>query len=394
MEPRRFIPRAVALVALALTLANVLGCSLAVKAPAATLSPAPTRTLRGNNDLNVIQATSSSPGQQALSVTEVADRVSPAVVQVTNQQEVSTQQFQRPVPEVAGIGSGVIYDPSGLILTNDHVVAGADRLLVALPDGRTFDARIVGTDPRTDLAVIRVDGQNLPVATLGSAGDLEVGQPVVAIGNALGLTGGPTVTQGIVSALDRAVQQPSIEPEGTPEGERRGGAFLFDLIQTDAAINPGNSGGPLVDLQARVIGINTIIAATTAAGEPVEGIGFAISVDTARRIATQLVTTGRAVHPFLGVEYIPLNPGLAARLNAPVDRGMYVTDVVPNSPAAQAGLREGDIIVNADGQELEAESSLARVIDGKQPGDSLDITILRDGRRRTIRVTLVEEPPA
>lgn len=390
---RRFSTRAwLAVLALITVATGAQGCALSAtrQAPA---SPAATATALPEG-LGIVQATALPPAEGELSIPEVARRVRPAVVQVTNQREVGVEQFGRPVPETAGIGSGFIYDPSGLILTNDHVVAGADQLVVALPDGRTFQARVIGQDPQTDLAVIKIDGENLPLATLGSAGNLVVGQTVVAIGNALGLDGGPTVTEGIVSALGRAIQIPSPPPEdaGTPRPGPRAGTFLFDLVQTDAPINPGNSGGPLVDLLAQVVGINTLVATSTAGGVPVEGIGFAISIDTARRIAAQLVATGRAVHPFLGIEYVPLNPALAARLGAPVQRGMFVTRVIPHSPADDAGLQQADIIISADGQELRSESSLARFIDGRQPGDTVQLTIVRDGERRTVSVTLAQQP--
>jgi len=332
-------------------------------------------------------ATAASGVPAGSSITEVANRVRPAVVQVTNQAVVGTDQFNRPVPQINGIGSGVIYDPNGLILTNNHVIEGADQLVVGLPDGRSFSATVVGADPQTDLAVLRISAPDLPVARLGDSSTLSVGDWVVAIGNALGLSGGPTVTQGIVSALGR-----SIAPSNTPQPGERATSFLYDLIQTDAPINPGNSGGPLVNLQAQVVGINTLVATSSGQNAPAEGIGFAISINTARAIAGQLVAAGHVTHPYLGITYVALNPALAAHLKTSAQRGMYVDSVDPNSPASQAGIQQGDVIVSADGQPLVSESDLGRIINQHKPGDQVQLTIERDGRQQTIGVTLGQQP--
>ncbi len=376
---------------LALTLASLSSCSAILGRSAQATDPTKTPAARAGVLPGAQPTIVPVPGQATLR--QVAGRVSPAVVQVTNQQQVRVEQFRGPVLETAGIGSGVIYDASGLVLTNEHVVTGADVLIVALPDGRTFQAQVVGTDVVTDLAVLRISGQSLPVAQLGTAANLAVGDWVLAIGNALALTGGPTVTQGIVSALDRSIQTPDTSPgEDDQSQPSQGGRFLFNLIQTDAPINPGNSGGPLVDLQAQVVGINTLVAATSQSGQPVEGIGFAISIDTAKRIADQLVASGRAVHPFLGVQYVPLNPALAARLGTSEQRGAYVLSVDPNSPAARAGIQQGDVIVSAADQPIDSESALARVIEENSPGSTIPLTIVRDGRRLVVQVTLAQQP--
>jgi len=359
--------------------------------------PAATPTSHGDA-LYAAQATTAPAAPQAApDIRTAAQRVSPAVVQITNQQQVSTGQFRQPVPQTAGIGSGVIYDPSGLILTNNHVIEGASAIVVALPDGRTFQGRLLGADPQTDLAVVKVDASNLPVASLGDSSSLAVGDWVVAIGNALALSGGPTVTAGIVSALNRAVQSPP--PESTsatpgPGGSQAAGPYLFDLIQTDAPINPGNSGGPLTDLLGNVVGINTLIAISTSSGAPVEGIGFATSINVAKNIADQLVATGHAVHPYLGIQYVPLNPALAARVNAPAQRGAYITGVDANSPASRAGLQEGDVILAINGQNLQNESDLARIVNQFKPGDTITLTVQRDGQRLTLQATLAQQPSA
>ena len=198
----------------------------------------------------------------ANAVRQVAEQVKPAVVQITSSQQ-GFNSFNQAVPQQTGVGSGVIYDASGgngYVLTNNHVIAGADKLTVALPDGRTFDGQVVGADPETDLAVVKITGNNLPVVPLGDSSKLQAGDWVVAIGNALALPGGPTVTAGVVSALGRTIQEPTDPATGAP------GPFLYDLIQTDAAINPGNSGGPLVNLNGEVVGINTLVAGHGRAG--------------------------------------------------------------------------------------------------------------------------------
>ncbi|MDA8216009.1 MAG: trypsin-like peptidase domain-containing protein, partial [Dehalococcoidales bacterium] len=250
-------------------------------------TPAPTAT--SNNQ----PATSPDTGFQN-SISQVAKDVKPAVVQITNQQEVQTSQSNQPYVVPAGVGSGVIYDDQGHILTNAHVVEGANQLLVSLPDGRSFEGKLIGSDAQTDLAVVKIDGSNLPVAKLGDSTQLQVGDWLVAIGNALALPGGPTVTAGVVSALGRTVQEPA-DQSGTP------GPFLFDVIQTDAPINPGNSGGPLVNLNGQVIGINTLVAGQAETGVQAQGIGFAIAISTAKPIADELVANGKVVHPYLGI---------------------------------------------------------------------------------------------
>ncbi|MBI2908687.1 MAG: trypsin-like peptidase domain-containing protein [Chloroflexi bacterium] len=314
----------------------------------------------------------------------VAQRVKPAVVQITNEQ-VQVDLFNRAFRVPAGVGSGVIYDSRGYVLTNNHVVEGAQRLLVSLPDGQSFEGKLLGRDPQTDLAVVRIDSANLPVAELGDSDQLQVGDWVVAIGNALGLTGGPTVTAGVVGALGRTIQEP-----GGISGT--GGPFLFDVIQTDAAINPGNSGGPLVNLAGQVVGINTLVAGDSGSGVQAEGIGFAIAVNTAKPIADQLVSTGKAVHPYLGIQYQFLTPAVASRLGVRQAQGVWVGAVTPNSPAASAGLRRNDIITEMDGTALKDDSQLSRIIDGRKPGDTITLTLVRDGQPVKVQAKLGQLP--
>jgi S1-C subfamily serine protease len=278
----------------------------------------------------------------------------------------------------------VIYDDQGHILTNNHVIAGAQQLTVALPDGSTYPAKLVGADPFTDLAVLKIEGQNLPVASFGDSSQLQVGDWVVAIGNALALPGGPTVSAGVVSALGRTVQEP---------GENGGqGPFLFDVVQTDAPINPGNSGGPLVDLQGKVIGINTLVAGQAEPGVQAQGIGFAISIAAAKPIADQLVATGTATHPYLGVQQVPLNPVIASRLGSSAKTGVVVVEVGPGTPAAAAGLRSRDIITEIDGTPVTDDSVFSKLINSHQPGESLDLTVLRDKQTIHIKATLAARP--
>jgi S1-C subfamily serine protease len=322
-------------------------------------------------------------GDFASAVKTVAQKVRPSVVQITNQQ-VQIDQLGRPLLLPAGTGTGVIYDAAGRIMTNAHVVAGAKALRISLVDGRSFPADLVGSDPQTDIAVVQVKTDGLPVAPLQRDGKVEVGDWVVAIGHALALPGGPTVTQGVVSALGRTVQEPA--------GSGGAGPFLFDLIQTDAPINPGNSGGPLVDLAGRVVGINTLTAGLTANGIPAQGIGFAVSLATAMPVADELVRTGKVAHAYIGVGYTPLTPGLAAQLGVKADHGAIVTVVAPGSPAANAGLKPGDVMTSIDGKQIQDESDLARVISQHKPGDKIKVTVLRGTAELTLDVTLGERP--
>jgi len=320
-------------------------------------------------------------------VSKVTQRVKPAVVQITNQQ-VQPDQFDQPFTVPAGVGSGIIYDSQGHILTNFHVIEGAQSLLISLPDGRSFPGTVVGSDPQTDIAVVQIngEGQNLPVAPLGDSNALQVGDWVVAIGNALALSGGPTVTTGVVSALGRAVQEPGSSSTGTA------GPYLFDVIQTDAPINPGNSGGPLVSLQGEVIGINTLVAGSES-GVQTQGIGFAISMAVARPIADELVASGKIVHPYVGIGYTPLDAAIASHLGITgVTDGALITEVVPGSPAADAGLEDGDVITEVDGVAIVGDSALASILSKHKPGDKLNLTVHRNNEKINVELTLGNTP--
>jgi S1-C subfamily serine protease len=313
-------------------------------------------------------------------VKQVAEQVKPAIVQITNEQ-VQYSLFSAPFTVPAGVGSGIIYDAEGHILTNNHVVTGAQKLIVSLPDGRSFPGKLIGGDPQTDLAVVQIKGNNLPVAELGDSNQLQVGDWVVAIGNALALPGGPTVTAGVVSALNRNIQEPA-------SGSGSSGPFLFNVIQTSAPINPGNSGGALANLSGQVIGINTLIATQAEPGVQAQGIGFAIAIATAKPIADQLVATGKVVHTYLGINYIPLNPAIAAQLGISETYGVVIVNIAPGSPAEKAGLQPQDVITMVDGTPLKTESALAEIEHSHKPGDKLSLTVIRGSQTLQIEVTL------
>ncbi len=257
---------------------------------------------------------------------------------------------------------------------------GAQRLRVVLPDGRAFDAQLVGRDPRTDLAVLKIEGQNLPTVPLGNSSDLRIGEWVVAIGNALALEGGPTVTAGVVSALNREVQEPGSQPG-------QGGPTLYDLIQTDTAINPGNSGGPLVNLRGEVIGVNTLGASDA------QGINFAISIDGAKRIAEQLRQNGRVVRGFIGVGLATITPSIAAAANLPRTDGVVITGVAQNTPATRAGLQRGDVITAINDVPVKSQRDLQQALTYQfKPGDTVNLRINRGGNEQTVPVTLGDSP--
>jgi len=305
---------------------------------------------------------------------------------VTNETAVPFGQTGTSLDVPQGTGTGFIYDKEGHVLTNAHVVAGGTTLLVTLANGEAQRAKLIGSDPRTDVAVLQVTGSSLPTAAMGDASKLKVGDATVAIGHALGLPGGPTVTAGVLSAMGRHVQEPS-DTGGS-------GPFLFDMLQTDASINPGNSGGPLVNLNGEVIGMNTLVAGQVAEGLPAQGIGFAISINRAKAVADQLVKDGRVAHPYLGVSYVPLNPAVALQLGVkPETKGAAVRQVSPGSAAAKAGLQARDIVTKVNGTPVKEESDLPRLIDQKKPGDKVSLTVQRGPNEQNIDVTLDQAPP-
>ncbi len=316
--------------------------------------------------------------QGTVSVQQVYQQARGAVVNVTTG-TVALDQMRQPQVVAAGMGTGVIYDPRGYILTNSHVVqdpdgSGPSRFVrVALADGRVAAARVLADDPGNDLAILKIEAPNLQAARIGDSDAVEVGQPVVAIGYALALPGGPSVTAGVVSALGRSIEEPN-------------GVVLPNLVQTDAAINPGNSGGPLLNANAEVIGINT------AGADQAQGINFAVAINEAKPAMQSAAATGQVVRPFLGVQVLGVvTPAIAAANGLPVDYGIAV-EPVPGGPAAQAGVRSGDIITAVDGTPVRTVQEFQRALLAHQPGQTVQLTIQRQtGAPVTVNVTLGQQ---
>lgn len=300
------------------------------------------------------------------------EKVSPAVVNISTVRLVQDYLFH--VHPVQGMGSGFIVDARGYIASNNHVIAGSEEVSVTSVDGRKLAGRVIGADPTSDVALLKVDGSGLPTAELGDSDRLRVGQVVVAIGNPFGfaLGGGPTVTMGLVSALKRNIQAQDRVFEG--------------LIQTDAAINPGNSGGPLVDLDGRVIGVNTAMIPFA------QGIGFAIPINEVKTRLEDLAKYGRVIRPWIGIVGLDLTREMAAYYGLPVSKGVVVARVLHYSPAFEAGLREGDILLRLNETELNTVGDLQGALKTKKPGDTVKLIVLRDGRRGTASVKLGETP--
>ncbi len=271
------------------------------------------------------------------------------------------------------LGSGVIVNSNGYILTNNHVIRGASEIQVVLRDGRQFPARIVGADPETDLAVLQTAGSELPVATLGGSEQLRVGDVVMAIGNPFGV--GQTVTMGIVSATGR---------------NQLGIATIENFIQTDAAINPGNSGGALINARGEVVGINTAIFSDTGASH---GIGFAIPIRIAKKVLQQISAHGRVIRGWIGISAQELTPALAESFGLRQPRGLLISGVLEGGPADRAGIRPGDLLVRVDGQEANRAARVLDLIANHQPGDRIRLTLLRDGKSIDVDIDVGERPP-
>ncbi len=298
-------------------------------------------------------------------------RAVPAVVSITTRQ-IERDQFNQPVP-TRGLGSGIILDRRGYVVTNNHVVDGADDIKVALTDGRVFRATRVGADRFSDLAMLKIAGNDLPALPLAASPRLAVGETVVAIGSPLWIEGGPTVTTGVVSALGRSMEQP-----GLPN--------LHNLIQTDAAINPGNSGGPLLNLRGDVVGINTAVIASA------HGIGFAISAGTAKPVVEELIAKGRIVRASLGVTAVSLTPQIAYTNDLPIERGALVLRVDEGGVGEAAGVEPGDVITSVGGRPVTDLHHLHEVLGQHRVGEVVDVSVWREGRVVTLRPVLGEEP--
>jgi serine protease Do len=371
------------------------GLAAHAAAPAAG-AVAPT-LLASRNGAPAGQAASNAFGADAF--INVAKKDTPGVVQITNEQVqlgAMGQGAGQAVP--AGVGTGIVMDSQGHILTNDHVVRGAQKLVVSLSNGSNeYPAKLIGGDVRSDLAVIQVSGANIQPLVLGDSSKLQVGQWVIAIGNALALRGGPTVTVGVVSALNRTVQEPApTNGSGSGAASSAGGPYLFDAIQTDAPINPGNSGGPLVDLNGDVVGINTLGAGQAEPGVQAEGIGFAIAINTAKKIAGQLIATGHVSYPFLGVATVDNTPALAAQYGLPDVPGAAVGQVTPGSPAANAGISANDVITAIGTTAITSTSDIQLALTAYKPGDQVSVTWVqaKTNKKITKTVTLAQAPAA
>ncbi|MEA2548329.1 MAG: serine protease Do [Chloroflexota bacterium] len=314
---------------------------------------------------------------ESSAIIDVAAKAGPSVVRIFTQGVDPNSVVQQ---QQDGVGSGIIFDASGWILTNRHVVAGTSSLTVELKDGMKYDGKVYGVDTLTDLAIVKIDATGLPVATMGDSDGLKVGELVVAIGSPLG-TFSNSVTSGIVSATGRRIQTD--------------GGDLRDLIQTDAAINPGNSGGPLLDASAAVIGVNTAIAQNST------GIGFSIPINIARPMMRQALAGQPLARPYIGIHYVQIDAQVAKDNSLPVHDGAWIhadtttTDpaVVPKGPAAAAGLKEGDIITKLGNQTVDALHPLETLLSQYSPGDTVGLTVLRGSATITVQVTLGTRPP-
>jgi serine protease Do len=299
------------------------------------------------------------------------------------------QEAPRPRTQTAG-GSGFIVSPDGYILTNDHVVTGAQRIRVFLPDRREYTAQLVGSDPTTDVAVLKIEDRNLPTLSFGASRDVRVGEWVLAVGNP-GFGGGSaldyTVTAGIISAIGRPLQLIQRELGQQEEWQEIAAFAIEDFIQTDAVINPGNSGGPMVNVRGQVVGINSAIASRTGF---YQGYGFAIPIDLARRVMEDLVEYGQVRRPYLGVSMVAVEPEDAEYYGLPRTSGVLVQAVPDDGPAAAAGIRQEDVIVAVDDEPVERPSQLQSIIAQKRPGDRVQVRFYRDGQPREIAVRLGE----
>lgn len=324
---------------------------------------------------------------------EVAAAVKPAIVNISTSKTVKTPGITNPFfndpffrhffgdtfggvhpkeQKQTSLGSGVIVDPAGYILTNNHVVKDADEIKIKLSDGREFKGKVIGTDEKTDVAVVKIDSDHLPVIKLGDSDKLRVGERVLAIGNPFGLN--QTVTSGIVSATGRA---------------NVGIAAYEDFIQTDAPINPGNSGGALVNIRGELVGINTAIFSTSGG---YQGIGFAIPSNMAKGVMESLIKHGKVVRGWLGIMIQPVTPDIAQQFALKEESGVLVSDVTENSPAQKAGIERGDVIVQYEGNEVNSPAQLRNMVASTEIGKQVAITIIRNGKTETIKATITELP--
>jgi len=314
---------------------------------------------------------------------DVVQRVSPAVVTVYNEQT-GVLGAQQTEPQTAGVGTGFIIDEDGRLVTNWHVVQGGDEFFVLLADGERRDAELVGLDPRSDLAVLDMEGDVPATVPFGDSDALEPGQTVIAIGSPLG-TFTTTVTQGIVSGLGRDF------PQTAPQAESP--QIYNNLIQHDAAINPGNSGGPLFNMDGEVVGVNTLGITETGGAAVAQGLFFAVPSSTVQEVVSEITETGEVIYPYFGVGSFGITPQIAAQADLPVDFGAAVLNVDPESGAGEAGIQEGDIILEIAGQEINQENPFTEVLFNHEPGETVEVLIQRGDEQLTVEVTLGESAP-
>ena len=363
------------IVALSLLLGTLPGC-ITITTPQTPSAPPPTTTPAPAPAPINPSWTPPPTANQSLALPSIADVVAlvkPSVVAINT--EATIPSIFGPATQ-EGAGSGWILDKDGIIVTNNHVVAGARTITVTMDDGRTFtaDTQSMSTDPLNDLAILKIDAQNLPALKRGDTSKLRVGDWVIAIGNALGQ--GIRATEGIVSRKDVSL----------PVSQ---GQTLYDLLETSAAINPGNSGGPLVNLSGEVIGITSAKVAEVG----VEGMGYAISIDIAMPIVQELINRGYVARPWLGVSLYTVDQGVARQLKLAVDKGVLLVEVANGSPAAQAGLKAGDVVVSIGGEELADVQEFTRVLHSSEIGQPLEIVFWRGTNKSTIQVIPAESPP-
>ena len=337
--------------------------------------PAPIQDILPANNTNPGQTLTLNNTDVETAVTKSVQKVSPTVVTVVGTIPGQTTFFGNTGDQTVS-GSGFFITDKGYILTNNHVVEGTKEVSIVLSDGSEQKATIVGTDPYSDIAILKTDGKVPAVAALGNSDVLNPGESVIAIGSPLGNFKN-TVTVGVVSATGRSI-------------DTGNGYQIEDLIQTDAAINHGNSGGPLVNLAGEVIGINTLIVRNTGSGDVAEGLGFAIPVNTAQAVAQQIIQKGYFARPYLGISFQPINPDIALRYNLPSQWGVYITRVSSGSPASQAGLQEGDIITKVGDVTLDETHSYVNTLFTFKPGDQINLEVVRGNDTVQVQVTLGE----
>jgi S1-C subfamily serine protease len=375
-----------------LLIGAILGCSFVAQVqptPVPTSTPRPVASATPAR-MSVATVAPVTLGSEEEQIIDVYARVSPAVVFITSR--VLVRDFFMGIMPQEGTGSGFVVDKEGHVITNNHVVEGADRIVVTLDDETSIEAALVGTDPSNDVAVLKIDvpAEKLHPITLGTSSNLRVGQTAIAIGNPFRLE--RTLTTGVISSLGRPLDS---------GGERP----IYDVIQTDAAINPGNSGGPLLNTAGEVIGVNTAIVSPSGGSI---GLGFAVPIDTVKRVANSILERGYYPHPWLGITGVGITPDLAELLDLSVERGVLVIDVTRGEAAAEAGLRGGqrnvrvgeyivavggDIVTAIDGSPLRDMGDLVQYLETRtEVGQRIELTVVRDGEERIFTVTLGEQP--